>query len=723
MKAIMGDTLDNFRFPGIFSVEKSDKPTGSRIIKGYMSIPKVDAENEIIDRKAYPDAINEVRRRLEAGRPVPLFVEHRRKELSLPIGKLIDAGEDNKGLWFKAEIAKGPIGDSVWDLIEQGILYGCSMGGDALKTHMTWDHKVNKDIRIIDKMVFRELSLTGMPVNDDAVFSISKSMYCKHEGNCASHIRKSTGLCACKAAAQRISKVLENIDNAMEEDVVKRFQKSVDNLQKEPDNKDYFAQVKASLKQLTQVLGIENQLVGLGEKIQKLAPEVAPEAEAKLEGKPEQKPEIKPEEKPQKKEEDFAIGQAPTAKPITTYTEDQKQDEEKKIMEAHPKKALVEPKPISSIEEINSKLDKLTELLMKKEGGETNNVEKEKFVKCPDCETFFEKSDDYAARFCPKCGADLMFDAESDIETETDEGTEYAVGNKPTMPPVMPPVEELGEEVAELPMDEGEDLGEDLGEELEEAPAVAPAVDEEEMVDEEEEEDANEFACSSCKSMFEKSDGYDMNYCPECGGQLEKSDKMSIAIASAPKGAITKYEKKPTAKKGGSGDSIAVADNPKGAKTKYKGKSRRDLGLEKNLDVRPMGTAENTGDSVPSYQRQTEGQYINDNPKVRTDMENSAMHDWKGPNYVPIYEGVDAGQFSNYERDRVGKSLLDAIDDRLNKFEKSIDIKLRRTSVGRKSLVPTEDTKIEKSASVEEQLEKDKNRFLAKVFTGKIKLQ
>lgn len=764
---------------GIFNLEKASKDDGTtRVIRGYMSIPKVDAENEIIDRAAYPDAINEVKKRMKSGRPVPLFIEHRRKELSLPVGSLIDAGEDSKGLWFKGMVAKGPIGDSVWDLIEQGMLYGCSMGGDAVKTHIKYDQSVQKDVRVIDKMIFRELSLTGLPVNDESVFKIAKSMYCTHEGKCGSH----KGLCDCKSAATRFSKSLDNLDGQIEKAIINNFEKAADDLKKEPNNDEYLERVKTSLKELAQVLGIEQEAAEqlqdklIGETEQKAAEEQKKELPPKVQQKEEQqkreerineepkkeepkeviKPEVKQipvepqpnakkeiEEQPtektlcpeceakakegktlcpeceakhkkektlcpdckNKKDSDLNVATKPK---IETWDETKQKDEQKDLTEEHPTiksdeedKALVSSKPVT-LESLGKKIEELAQLI-KQKGGE--NVED--LIKCLECDTVFEKSADYEADFCPKCGADLSLDSDIDTEEEIvadidsdEEGEEeYADASAEAFG---------GEETEEEEALEGEHHAEPDGDEgVEDEPL-------EEILDEgDDAEDEEVLECEECKAMFGKSiGGYEMKHCPKCGGHVEKSDKMSIAVADSPKGAATKYEKKPSAKKGGD-MSIAIAANPKGASTKYKSKGGK---FGKNLDVRTNEGVESTGESVNAA-RKGEGSYIDANKKEVDNENNSTIHDWDDK-FTTRAGGVDSAKFSNYEKDRIGKSMADMEDRIVSRIEKSL-----RKSSGRKSLVPQEEgKKIEKSVSVEERTKVASERFLAQVFTGKLKI-
>ena len=237
---------------GILKKSVETAKDDERIIKGYCSVPVVDLENEVISTNAYDSAIKVVKERVEKGRPIPMFIEHRRKELSLPIGSVIGAGKDDKGLWFKGKIAKGSIGDSVWDLIKQNILYSVSMGGEALRKHRKFDNKINKDVTVIDDLVFRELSLTGLPVNEEAVFSIAKSLGSKKEKETFS-----------KEAMKSLKKLNAAID----------FEKSICDLEKATEeaqdgnedlSEDQIARIEESMTTLARLLGIKTSFSAEG---------------------------------------------------------------------------------------------------------------------------------------------------------------------------------------------------------------------------------------------------------------------------------------------------------------------------------------------------------------------------------------------------------------------------------------------------------------------------
>jgi HK97 family phage prohead protease len=160
---------------GSFSKSMGDPQADKFIIQGTMSKEILDLENDMISARAYDDAVNTVKSRAASENHVPVFIEHRRKE-TLPVGRVIDAWKEGNELKFKAEIAKGTLGDPIRELIEQGYLSHCSIGGDATKSHKQYDQSIGKEARVIDSFQLRELSLTALPVLPDARFALAKSL-------------------------------------------------------------------------------------------------------------------------------------------------------------------------------------------------------------------------------------------------------------------------------------------------------------------------------------------------------------------------------------------------------------------------------------------------------------------------------------------------------------------------------------------------------------------
>lgn len=405
-----------------------DKKSKKRFIEGYMTTPAVDLENEITDPKAYPNAVDEIVQKAQEGIPIPIFIEHRRKEISLPIGSIISAESKPGGIWFKGEIAYGKIADPVWELIEQGVLRGCSMGGDALETSPDFDTASNREIRRIKKMTIRELSLTGLPVNPQAVFSMAKSL---------------------NIDERQVTTKLGKLEKAIEIEVAtSALEKAVDEAKggKSGLDDDSTKRIKEALDGLEQLLGIKTEASAPAATVTSAPTQVAPAVEAPV-----------PESQPNKSDDalttilsklDELLAQKkaePTVPQPPKATEPK--DTEPKFEGPTAVEKPIEEKPTEEPEEElkpkkeeggENNMAKAKEEEVKDETLEEGEVKDEKGMTCKSCSTDFDMSDvDYEIEYCPKCGK--AFSEEEEVEEEV-------------------PVEAV-EDVDEF--DLGDDLGED----------------------------------------------------------------------------------------------------------------------------------------------------------------------------------------------------------------------------------------------------------------------
>jgi len=391
------------------AIENKLKSSGHRYIEGYMTTPALDLENEITDPAAYPFAADEINTRNTEGNPIPLFIEHRRKELSLPIGSVIEAKAKPQGIWFKAEVAKGRLGDPIWELIEQGILRGCSMGGDALETIPDVDSVTSKEIRRIKKMTIRELSLTGLPVNPEAVFSMAKSLNIEGSEvkNTVNKLEK----------ALKVEHAISSIEKAAEGNLgpedVERIKGALDNLESllgiKPEGAVPTGQVPA--------------VPGVAEQATVATTEEPGEGIADVGAV-----------------EDTAVGVDTGTVTDSSTSGDSNviallQDVSSKIdrilagekTEDNNAEKTIEEETVGEEETPeDGSTDDNTEEIVGDDDSEDDNEENEeekeevnKKMKCKSCNTNFEMGDvDYEVKFCPKCGYDFSQDFEADEEME-----------------------------------------------------------------------------------------------------------------------------------------------------------------------------------------------------------------------------------------------------------------------------------------------------------------
>lgn len=149
-------------------LEKAGHSGERRLIRGYASVGDVlDRQNEVITLGAL------IKAREDLLKNHTIFYEHKHSEL--PIGKTISVDIDEKGLLITVEISKGSHADSVWTLIQEGILNSFSIGGRVLEAEEKRDKQGNLFNEITQIELF-ETSVVGLPANPAAKFElISKS--------------------------------------------------------------------------------------------------------------------------------------------------------------------------------------------------------------------------------------------------------------------------------------------------------------------------------------------------------------------------------------------------------------------------------------------------------------------------------------------------------------------------------------------------------------------
>jgi HK97 family phage prohead protease/HK97 family phage major capsid protein len=144
----------------------STNADGDWIIEGYASTDAVDSYNEIIEPEAF-------RKWLPRFMEFPVsLVNH--AWFDKPIGKILDAAIDMRGLWVRALISK--TAPDIWQLIQEGILKAFSVGFSGVTLEKPMDDPAKpaiwKEVQLL------EVSIVNVPANREALFSIatSKSM-------------------------------------------------------------------------------------------------------------------------------------------------------------------------------------------------------------------------------------------------------------------------------------------------------------------------------------------------------------------------------------------------------------------------------------------------------------------------------------------------------------------------------------------------------------------
>lgn len=140
---------------------KSDKKEEERVIEGYASTHDIDRQYEVITPDAMKKAVDAL---LTTNTTV--FYEHKHEQF--PVGRILDAKVDEKGLWIKVLISK--TADNVWTLIKEGILNKFSIGGKVKDYHRKFSKDLGRDITYVTDMELYEVSIVGLPANQNASF-------------------------------------------------------------------------------------------------------------------------------------------------------------------------------------------------------------------------------------------------------------------------------------------------------------------------------------------------------------------------------------------------------------------------------------------------------------------------------------------------------------------------------------------------------------------------
>lgn len=133
-------------------------------IEGYISTKDLDRVNDIVTDAALDDMVKQLKTRT-----IKLDVEHEAWKKSpniIPVGKIIDARKDDKGVWVKA-VLNNHISrfSEVWNSIKSGFLDSFSIAYKAIKAV---DQKMGeKIIRLLDKVELLNVAITGNPANPE----------------------------------------------------------------------------------------------------------------------------------------------------------------------------------------------------------------------------------------------------------------------------------------------------------------------------------------------------------------------------------------------------------------------------------------------------------------------------------------------------------------------------------------------------------------------------
>jgi len=151
-----------------FEIAKVDQ--SARQVWGYATVEQPDRQGDIVDYNASVDAF----------KAWPGNVREQHNKGKVAVGKCISwkAVPENRGIWVGAYISKSPDGEATWTKVQEGILKGFSIGGEALDTRpeVVKSDSGTRTLNRIIKYRLDELSLVDNPACPDAAICLVKSV-------------------------------------------------------------------------------------------------------------------------------------------------------------------------------------------------------------------------------------------------------------------------------------------------------------------------------------------------------------------------------------------------------------------------------------------------------------------------------------------------------------------------------------------------------------------
>lgn len=151
-----------------FQVKSYDESAGT--VEGYASTWYRDEDGDVIVKGAFKKTIQE---RVPTGQ-VKLLDSHRWDSQHV-LGTVVEAREDERGLWIKAVFASTPDAQAVRQKILEGHLNRLSIGFEILRDEIRRDPD-GKVTRYIYEVKLYEVSVVPFPANENAVIVAAKAV-------------------------------------------------------------------------------------------------------------------------------------------------------------------------------------------------------------------------------------------------------------------------------------------------------------------------------------------------------------------------------------------------------------------------------------------------------------------------------------------------------------------------------------------------------------------
>lgn len=143
----------------------------SRKISGYGAIfGNVDKVGDMLLKGCFAKSIAERGPQSQANDKIIFLWQHDMKE---PIGRITELKEDDRGLYFEAEIDDVERGNQALKQLESGTLNQFSIGYNYVWEKCEWDHE--HDILVVKEVILYEISVVSIGCNGETEYLGLKS--------------------------------------------------------------------------------------------------------------------------------------------------------------------------------------------------------------------------------------------------------------------------------------------------------------------------------------------------------------------------------------------------------------------------------------------------------------------------------------------------------------------------------------------------------------------
>jgi len=194
------DSIENksftFHTDGIgFEVVIDSKGKKGYFVTGHISTPDVDLVNDLVTEEALDDMLHQITTR---DKPFKIDVEHETIDTEngiirniIPVGKIISAKRDAKGLWVRAKL--NPALDrfhELWGSLETGFLDAFSITFRVADRTFRMINGIKT--RILHRLNLINIALTGVPINAQAQIMDVFAKAVKHDAQVSKKLEEKT---------------------------------------------------------------------------------------------------------------------------------------------------------------------------------------------------------------------------------------------------------------------------------------------------------------------------------------------------------------------------------------------------------------------------------------------------------------------------------------------------------------------------------------------------